>query len=80
MVPKYVVVMLLCITLLPDDETALRAGRYYNIVVFIMTRVRESSKTKKGVYARRRRNKTLKLREEHDSRRRGRLFGSLATY
>jgi hypothetical protein len=75
MLPRYVVVIVLCITLLPGGETALRSGRYRHIVVCIMTRARESS-----LYARRRRNKTPKLREQNDSKRRSRLFGSLSTY
>jgi hypothetical protein len=72
--------IVLCITLLPGDETALRMGRYYPIMVFIMTRARKSSKPTKGLYARRSRNKTLKLREQNDSKRRARLFGSLVSY
>jgi len=75
MLPRYVVEIVLCITLLPGSEMALRSGRYHHIVVCVMTRARESS-----LYARRRRNKTLKLREQKDVKRRGRLFASLGTY
>jgi len=73
MLPRYVVVILLCMSLLPGDET-LRSGRYHHIVVCIMIRAQESS-----LYARRRRNKTPKLREQNDSKRLGGLFGSLPT-
>jgi len=67
-------VIVICMSLLPGDETLLRSGRYHHIVVCIMTRARESS-----LCARRRRNKTPKLREQKDNKRRGGLFGSLPT-
>jgi hypothetical protein len=75
MLLRYVVVIVLCITLLPGGETALKSGRCRHIVVCIMTRARESN-----LYPRKRRNKTPKLREQNDSKRRGRLFGILSTY
>ena len=75
MLPGYVVVIILCITLLLGCETALMSGRDHHIVVCLMTRARESS-----LCAKRRRNKTLILREQKDARRGGRLFGSLGPY
>jgi len=41
MLPRYAVVIVLCITLFPGGETALRSGRYRHIVVCIMTKARE---------------------------------------
>jgi hypothetical protein len=68
-------VIVLRITLLSGGETMLRSDRYHHIVVCIMIRARENS-----LCAGRRRNKTVKLREQKDSKRRDGLFGSLPIY